>query len=134
MSEGEVIEAFRDYALMVDSLLFGYVGVLTAFLVMSYFTAHKLTKFLSVIVLGLYTLTCGMLITRLTFVRNDLQALHAFILEQQATNELYAPWFGTNPSWGPVLVTWLIWAVTAGGFFASVGFFLVRRRQTEGDA
>ena len=134
MNEAELMEAFREHGQMLDALLFGYVSLLTGFLVMSYLVSEKLSTMLTVLVLTLYTLSCGLLVTRITFLRNDFQALHSFILEQQAAGSINIPWFGTNPAWGGTIVTYLIWAVTIGGYLASILFYFYQRRAHRHDA
>jgi len=97
---------------------------------MSYLAADKLSRQLTALVLGLFSVTCGALIFRLFLVRHDFAMLNQFILQGSQSGELNLPWFGTNPSWGPQLLTILDVAIAFGGFVGSVTFFIFQRRKS----
>ncbi|HEY5647650.1 MAG TPA: hypothetical protein VIS76_16995, partial [Pseudomonadales bacterium] len=99
MTEAELIETFQNYLSLLDTELFGFISVLSGFIVVSYLVADKLTTLLTSIVITLYTLACGVLITRIVLLRRDFVELHAYIVEKQSSGTIDMPWFGTNPPW-----------------------------------
>ena len=74
MTEAELITAFQGYLGEINAVLFGYISFISGFLIMSYLVANKLSKFLSIIVLALFTTASGVLILRLLFLRNDFSS------------------------------------------------------------
>ena len=128
MTEAELMSSIHGYQAGIDTIFFGYVSVLSGFLIMSYFAANKLATSLSAIVLALFTVVCGVLITRLSYMRNDFEALYTYIVQQQASGNLDIPWFGTNPSFGAELISYLIYFVTVGGYLGCIAFFFFQRR------
>ena len=128
MSEAELIEVFLNYVALLDSQLLGYISVLSGFIVVSYFAASKLTTVLAGIVVTLYSLTCGLFLTRIVFLRKDFVELHMFIVEQRSAGVIDIPWFGTNPPWASEMLNYLMIGVTVGGYLGSVLFFFVQRR------
>ena len=134
MSEAELIEAFLDYNSEVNTVLFGYVGVISAFLVLSYLVADKLPRVLAAIVLSLFTAASGVMISRLLLLRNDLEALYLYLLQHMASGNLDIPWFGSNPAWAPGVLTVFELGATVGGFFACIGFFVYQRRSVRSAA
>lgn len=83
--------------------------------------------------IALYSLACGVLITRIVLLRRDLVELHKYIVEQQSVSAVEMPWFGTNPPWATELLNDLMIGVTIGGYIGSVLFFLYQRRETTRD-
>ena len=134
MTEAELIQTFQNYIELLDSEIFGYVGVLSGFIVLSYLVADKLTATLTVIVVTLYTFACGILIVRIVLLRRDFSALYGYIMEQKASGAIEVPWFGSNPSWLAEVVSFLIWAVAIGGYTGSIVFFFYQRKGRESGA
>ena len=128
MTEAEAIAAFQGFLAQIYVLIFGYVSLLSGFLVMSYLVAHKLTSSLVSIIVALFTAVCAVLIINLQFLRNDFSSLNTYILEQMASGNLDLPWFGNNPSWASGIVTALLSIATVGGYFGCLVFFFVQRR------
>ena len=133
MTEAELIEAFQSYLSLLDTELFGFISVLSGFIVVSYVVADRLTAFLTGIVITLYTLACGVLITRIVLLRRDFVELHAYIVEQQSIGAVDMPWFGTNPPWASEVLNYLMVGVTIGGYVGSVLFFFFKRRAARRD-
>jgi hypothetical protein len=127
VSEAELIEVFLNYVALLDSQLLGYISVLSGFIVVSYFAASKLTTVLAGIVVTLYSLTCGLFLTRIVFLRKDFVELHMFIVEQRSAGVIDIAWFGTNPPWASEMLNYLMIGVTVGGYLGSVLFFFVQR-------
>ena len=96
---------------------------------MSYLVAAKLTRFLSAVVLTLFTTASGVLILRSLFLRKDFTELYEHIREQADSGALDLPWIGTNPAWGTLMLTYLEIATLIGGFVGCVAYFLIQRRK-----
>ena len=128
MSEAELLSTFLGYLSEIDAVLFGYVGLMSGFLVMSYLVAEKLPSALSAIVIFLFTVVSGVLIFRLVLLRRDSRALLRYIFEQKEAGSLDLPWFGLNSPLAQQVVTYLEVMATLGGFLGCVAFFLYRRR------
>jgi hypothetical protein len=129
MTEAELITAFHGYLGEINAVLFGYISFISGFLIMSYLVAAKLSRFLSVIVLTLFTTASGVLILRLFFLRIDFSSLYQYILQQTESGNLELPWIGTNPAWGTQLLTFLEVATLVGGFIGCIAYFLFQRRK-----
>jgi hypothetical protein len=127
MTEAELINSFQGYLGEINAVLFGYISFISGFLIMSYLVADKLSKFLSIIVLALFTTASGVLILRLLFLRNDFSSLYQYILVQTQSGNLELPWIGTNPAWGTLLLTYLEVATLVGGFIGCITYFMIKR-------
>lgn len=128
MTEAELVATFQGFLTQIQTILFGYISFISGFLVMSYLAADKLSRLLSALVLGLFSVACGALIFRLFLVRHDFFMLYEYILQNAQSGALNLPWFGTNPRWAPRLLTILDIAISMGGFAGSVAFFFIQRR------
>ena len=129
MTEAELITAFHGYLGEINAVLFGYISFISGFLIMSYLVAAKLSKFLSIIVLTLFTTTSGVLILRLFFIRLDFSSLYQYILQQTQSGNLELPWIGKSPAWGTQLLTYLEVVTLVGGFIGCIAYFLFQRRK-----
>ena len=127
MSEGELVAAFQGYIALTNQIFFGYVGLLSGFLVMSYLVADKISIFLASIAVGLFSLVSSTLIFGILLNRNDAEQLMALMLEQRGTGNLDLPWLGTNPPWAATTTTFLYITVTIGGYLACVAYFFYKR-------
>ena len=132
MSEAELIEALQGYIGESNTILFGFVSLVSAFLALSYLVADKLSRAMAAIVLGLFTVTSSLFVFRLFLLRTDLAALFAHIAQGQASGELDLPWFGLTPEWSPRVNGYLELAATMGSFVACVVFFVYQRRSHRG--
>lgn len=128
MSEAELVATFLDFLNEVDAVLFGYVSLMSGFLVMSYLVAHRLPKALAAIVLLLFSVVSGVLILRLVLLRRDSGALLQYIFSQKDAGNLDLSWFGMNSPLAQQIVTYLEVAATVGGFLGCIVFFVYRRR------
>ena len=128
MTEAELYSAFQSAVALNTEICFGYIGVMTAFLVMSYMVGHKLPTVLTAIVVALFSLVSILITTRIMFNRNDAEALMAHMLQQKELGNFDLAWLGTNPSWGTQTATILDIVVLLGGFLACLGFFFYRRK------
>ena len=130
MTEAELYAAFQGAVSSNSQILFGYISLMTAFLVMSYLVAHKLPPVLASIVVALFSLVSILLIFQSFFNRVDAEQIMAYMLEQKQMGNFDLPWLGTNPAWGAQVATVLNIGVFVGGFLACIDFFEYRRRTT----
>lgn len=117
---------FGGYLDIANQLVFGYVSILSAFLIMSYFAANKLSKWLAALVLILFTTVCAILVMQLNFTRTDMGNLYAYLLTLEGAD---TEWFGNNPGWAPGILTTLLNFVTFGGYTGCIAFFFYQRAQ-----
>ena len=128
MSEYEGVTLFLEFLNTSIQLVLAYVSVLSAFLIMSYFSAEKLNGVLVLCVVVLFSIVCFLLMTQLYLVRNDMAHLMAYLLTEQVdSTEL--PWFGNNMGGGVRALTILHILVTVGGYLGCVAYFFYQRNQ-----
>ena len=127
MNESELIEAFHNAISLNDNVFFGYVGIMSGFLVMSYLAADKLPRLLATIVLALFSFVSLLLMFRLYLNGGDSAALMAYMREQEALGNLNLAGFGDNPAWSDIVVPGLEILSTVGGYLGCVVFFVQRR-------
>ena len=126
MSEADLIASFHGAVNLNSDIFFGYVSLMSAFLVMCYLVARKLPIVLASIVLALFSVVSALLILRLFLNGNDAAALMAHMLEQQRLGNLDLAGFGSNPL--PTrLVSSLEILSTVGGYIGCMAFFFYRR-------
>ena len=128
MSEAELIATFQGYLSLTTQLVFGFISVMSAFLIMSYLVAHKVPRSLAAIVLGLFTAVSALFVFRIFLARTDIRSLVAYIFEQKELGNLELPWFGNNPSWSVEMAAYVEIAAMLGGFLGCVAFFLYQRK------
>ncbi len=133
MSEAELYSAFHAALGGANSILFDYISLMFAFLIMSYLAAHRLPTFLASIVIALFSLVSGLLIFQLFLYRNDAGAIASYLFEQKASGNFDLSWYGTNPTWAATTNLYLMIAVTAGGFLTCIVFFLFQRSSANVD-
>lgn len=127
MIEIDPIAAFHGAVTLNSDTLFGYVSLMSAFLVMSYLAAHKLPSVLAWIVAILFSVVSALLILRLYLNGSDATALLAHILELQRLGKIDVGQFGTFPSWSALVVVALEILTTVGGYFGCIYFFIYCR-------
>jgi hypothetical protein len=128
MTEYEGVTLFLEFLNTSIQLVLAYVSILSAFLIMSYFSADKLNGALTLCVIVLFSIVCFLLMTQLYLVRNDMAHLMAYLLtEQNIGAEL--PWFGNNAGGGVPALTVLHFLVTVGGYFGCIAYFFYQRFQ-----
>ena len=127
MTESELVTAFLGFNDAYHQVLFGYVSLMSGFLIMSYLAADKLPPVLATIVLALFSLVSAGLVFRMTLVRNNMEALLAYVVEQKALENLDLPWFPLSSTMG-ISMTYLEIAATVGGFVGCMVFFFYQRR------
>ena len=119
---------FREFVGESNQLLFGYISVVSAFLVMSYFSAAKLSGLLAGIVLALFSAVAILLVFQIYLLNVDIDNLYAFIYSQKASGAYDLSWFGQNPAWAARVQTALQVLSTFGGYIGCMVFFFYQRR------
>lgn len=127
MSESDLIEAFHNAISLNSEVFFGYVGIMSGFLVVSYLVADKLPRLLASIVVTLFSFVSFLLMFRLYLNGADAAALFEYMKEQEALGNLDLAGFGENPSWASQIVPLLEILSTVGGYLGCIVFFLYRR-------
>ena len=128
MSEAEVVTAFVDWNGIYHQVLFGYVSLMSGFLIMSYLAAHKLPGVLASIILALFSIVSAGLIFRMTLVRDNMEALLEYVVEQKALGNFDLPWFPLrDPSVGTFSGDMEIFA-SIGSLAGCIVFFFFQRR------
>lgn len=128
MTEIDLVAAFHGAVGLNNDTLFGYVSLMSAFLVMSYLAAHKLPAALAWIVAVLFSVVSALLALRLYLNGSDAAALMAQVQELQRLGEIDVGGFGKFPSWSPSVVFILEILTTVGGYLGCILFFIYRRR------
>ncbi len=130
MTAYEASELFMVYLNTYFQFMFGYVGILSGFLVMSYVAAERLSKLLSILVVTLFSLVSLMMIIQINFLRNDFRGLNRYLYELKDVDPESLIWFGTNPLWMVLVLTLVTNAVLFGGFVGCIGYFLYQRQES----
>ncbi len=127
MTEYEAVSLFYEMIGNLVNILFGYISILSAFLIMSYFAAGKLNGWLLTIVLSLFSFACLMFIAQFNFIKMDMQSLYRYIIEIKTADDTALSWFGNTPAWTVRSQTILQNLVTIGGYFGCIVFFVFQR-------
>jgi len=133
MSEAELYGAFHDALGAASSIMFGYVSLMSGFLIISYLAAHRLPAILAALVVTLFSLVSALLIFQIFLNRKDVQAINAYMFEQKRSGNLDLVWFGTNPPWAVTVNQYLVIAVTIGGFIGCIAYFFYQRSHARYD-
>jgi len=133
MPEYEALSLFLQYVGQSLQVMVAYVSIVSAFLVMSYFAAGRLSSSLVAIVLALFTFVSLLLMMQMYLLRHDTVLLYQFLLEQKARGDMNLAWFGTNPAWTPRLLGYLYQLVGVGGYLGTLGFFFFQRSHSRPD-
>jgi len=131
MTEYEAVSLFYEMINTSNNHLFGYISILSAFLVMSWFAADKLSNVQMVIVLALFSLACVLLIMQINLTRTDMTSLYAHIIELQSGGASSLSWFVQNPPWFVNNIPIVLNLVTIGGYFSCLGFFFYKKGHKE---
>ncbi len=110
--------------------MFGYFSIVSAFLVMSHFVADKLSTAHSYILLILFTLSSAFLVINFYALNVDLDNLYIEILSKKERGIYELDWFGGNPAWVPVILTYLQTLIGLGGYICTVVFFYFKREKS----
>ena len=127
MTEAEAVMTFREFVGESNQLLFGYISVVSAFLVMSYFAAEKLHNLLAVIILAIFSAVALLLIFQVYLLNIDIDNLYAYIYTQKTSGVYELSWFGQNPAWSARVLTVLQVLSTLGGYIGCMVFFFYQK-------
>ncbi len=133
MTAYEAVSLFYELANTSTNLLFGFIGLLSAFLIMSFFSAGELSKILMAIVLALFSACSFLLIMQIQLVRNDMESLYNQILEFQSTGLESLEWFAMNSPSLVALISVALNLVTIGGYLGCIAFFFYKRKEMYSD-
>ena len=133
MTPHDAAELLLEYINTYNQLMYGYIGVMSAFLVMCFAAADRLSKTLSVLVLSLFSLVCIMMIFQMNLVRTDLTGMYQYLLNLKDSNPESLSWFGRNPSWAVPVLTVITNLVSFGGFMGCIAFFFYQRKANSRD-
>lgn len=130
MTEAELIAAFQGYVTLTNQLFFGYVSLLSGFLMMSYLVADRISSFLAWISLGMFSLVSFLLLFGMHLSQNDAEQLVTFMREQAQLGQLDLLWLGRNPPWAANVMYALYVVAIPGGYIASIVYFYYKRTHT----
>lgn len=130
MNEAELVAAFQGFIELNNQIFFGYVSLISGFLVMSYLVADKISVFLASIAVVLFSLVSSQLIFGIFLNRNDAAEIMAHLLTQRQLGKFDLGWLGTNPPWSADVTTFLYITTTIGGYLACISFFFYKRRNS----
>ena len=128
MTAYEASELFLGYLNTYFQFMFGYVSILSAFLIMIFAAGDRISRVLSILVIALFSLVCFMLIIQINLLRNDFTQINLYLFELKATNPEPLVWFGTNPSWMVSTLTLVTNIVLFGGYAGCIAYFLYQRQ------
>ena len=131
MTEAELMTLFHEYLASIHTLLFGFISLMSGFLIMSYLVARQLPSFLAAIVLTLFSAFSLTLTFKIYLTRTDFASLVSYIFERQAEGTLDLPWYGLAPKWAPTLIAYLEVSVLFVGFIGCIAFFIYQRKTSE---
>jgi len=121
-----------DLADAYATQFFGYISLLSGFLLMSYLAAEKLPATLVTIVLALFSIVSAAMVFRMNLIRNNMFALTSYVVDQKTNGNYDLPWFPLSGGVGP-LVSYLEFAAIAGGFIGCIAFFFYQRNTARDD-
>jgi len=135
MNESELISAFHGSVELNSQVFFGYISLMSGFLVMAWLAAHKLPSVLAAIVVALFSVVSALLVFRLYLNGSDAAALMSYMMAQQELGNMDFAGFGSSPQIAPAaFVVALEMLSTVGGFLGCIAFFFYRRRSARDDA
>ena len=127
MTEYEAYDLLMNLSSGSFELMFGYFSIVSAFLVMSYFAAGKLSTAHSSILLILFTLSSAFIVINFYALNVDLDSLYVEMITKKNLGVYELEWFGNNPVWVPQMLTLLQTLIGLGGYVGSVAFFFFQR-------
>ncbi len=130
MTESEAYELIMLITSELNTLMFGYFSMISAFLIMSYLVAEKLSTLHSLIVVSLFTVASVYVVLNTYALNTDLDSLYVAMLAGKESGQFDLNWFGKNPIWVPISLTFVQVLVGLGGYVASLLFFFSQRRST----
>ena len=127
MSESEAYELVVLLTSELNQLMFGYFSMVSAFLIMSYLVAKKLNRLHSLVIVALFTVCSLYIILNLYVLNTDLDNLYREMIQKKQAGLFELGWFGENPPWIPISLTFVQVLIGVGGYVGSLIFFFSRR-------
>ena len=127
MSESEAYELVVLLTSELNQLMFGYFSMVSAFLIMSYLVAKKLSRLHSLVIVALFTVCSLYIILNLYVLNTDLDNLYREMIQKKQAGLFELGWFGENPPWIPISLTFVQVLIGVGGYVGSLIFFFSRR-------
>ncbi|MEQ9462657.1 MAG: hypothetical protein RJQ10_03265 [Haliea sp.] len=128
MNESELVAAFQGYVALTNQLFFGYVSLLSGFLVMSYLVADRISSLLASISAALFSIVSVLLLFGMYLSQNNAEHIMAFMRSRSHDAGFDLAWLGYNPLWAADLMSVLYIIATVGGYLASLTYFIFKRR------
>jgi hypothetical protein len=130
MTEFEALDLSNQFISETNQLQFGYFSILSAFLVMSYLVAHKLSHVLIVIVLSLFSVFMLNFIAQIYANNAALDSLFIYIAEQKELGNYDLEWWSVDSGFvTPVMYTIIQTLSTFGGYVGAITFFFYQRHR-----
>ncbi len=128
MNETELVAAFQGYLSLTNQLFFGYISLLSGFLVMSYLVADKISSLLEWIAVALFSVVSALLMLGIFLSQNNAEHLLTFMQAQARGSEFNGAWPGHNPQWAGDVMFALYIIAAFGGYLASIVYFFHKRQ------
>jgi len=133
MNEAELVTAFQGFTELTNTIFFGYVSLLSGFLLMSYLVADKISVFLALISVIMFSIVSALLLLGIYLSRNNAEQVMSYLRSQAKAGNFELAWLGHNPPWAADAMSALYVIATIGGYLASVVYFFYKRN-AKGDA
>ena len=128
MNEYEAYDILVNGITTIGNYFFGYFSIISAFLVMSYLVANKLTRVNSLILITLFTLSSLLMVLNIYTLSNDMQHLTSYMYEQKQSGVYDLAWFGKNPIWMSYVLMITEIMCIIGGYVGALLFFFYRSK------
>ena len=130
MNEYEAVYLFRELIADLHQSMFGYVGLVSAFLVSGYLVADKLSTVMTLVLITLYSLVALNFAFQILMISTDVVSLYDFILQQKEAGVYDLEWFGNNPAWAGYVVSATRTSAAVGSYIGSLVFFFYQRQKS----
>lgn len=88
MSEAETLTAVQGFIGLTNQLFFGYISLMSGFLIMSCLVANKISIFLSAVAVALFSVVSALLLLGIFLSRNKAEGLLKHLRPQAQRGEL----------------------------------------------
>ena len=135
MTDHELLSLGIDMLANLQTLFTNYMTLLFAFLVTSYFVAHKLDRAMAGVVIALFTALATSQLMEMWLVNGDVDGVSEQLRERVAAGNPATAWHGlTYAGWQGDFITIMQLLSAVGGYFAALFFFFHQRRVGAGRA
>ena len=133
MTEYEAYDTLMSQAGNAYQLMFGFFGLVFAFIVMSHVAARKISGKLVSVIIAIYTLAVLQIVINFYVLNIDLDNLYAYMMQKKLDGTYDMSWFGSNPLIVPKILTVLQVLLGVGGYVGSIFFFFQSRKESPGN-